>query len=194
MVIKDIVGQVTERLTRILAALNNTQIIADQDITIKSDDFRAGQSLSEVLDQFHNSTNPIIYRISCESYQERKLLINTFRDFVIGNRKNQRGKDRINVSKFNDTSESVYENQTLYIGSTMYNIKSRIKQHLGSGYFRTYSMHLSKWDNGLDYTIRIKTYQVVLSISNINKQYLTELLEQELWDYYKPVFGKRSGL
>ena len=100
-----------------------------------------------------------------------------------------RGKDRLNLSRFNRV-----DSETLYLGSTMSNFKNRIKQHLGWGNYRTYSLHLSKWDNGLDYTLNLKVYR----ISNLSDKQLergfVELVEQDIWDQCNPLFGKKSGL
>lgn len=59
---------------------------------------------------------------------------------------------------------------------------------------RVYSLHLCKWDEGIDYNIIFYTYEVISKFEKVSKRILTEVIEQQIWDEFKPVFGKKSGL
>jgi hypothetical protein len=82
----------------------------------------------------------------------------------------------------------------LYLGSTISKIRNRISQHLGNCNAKTYSLHLSKWDEGINYNIRIQTFKILTDIEPKHKRKFVEMIEQELWDKAKPIFGKQSGL
>lgn len=76
----------------------------------------------------------------------------------------------------------------------MKNVRGRISQHLGGGYFQTYSLHLSQWDQNLDYDLDIEIFTVKTPIESTHQRGFIELIKQELWDHFQPVFGKKSGL
>ena len=83
----------------------------------------------------------------------------------------------------------------MYVGSSIGDFSGRLKNHLGvRKSVRTYSLHLSKWDTNLDYNIRVITYQVKSKNENPVSNNIVELIEQQIWDKLKPLFGKRSGL
>ena len=149
------------------------------------------------MDQIDNKIGPIIYRFSIESKKQREQLIKIYKDFHFVNKQKIRGKDRLNVSRFNDINS-----KTLYLGSKMKTPKSRFRQHLGEGHFRTYSLQLNKWDSPLinkwnsplNYELLIEIYEVNTDIDEEYKRSFIELIEQELWEEHLPIFGKKSGL
>lgn len=55
-------------------------------------------------------------------------------------------------------------------------------------------MHLCKWDNSLDYELKVSTFEVVSENSEKVERFIVEILEQQFWDNLEPIFGKRSGL
>ena len=66
--------------------------------------------------------------------------------------------------------------------------------HLGlSNTIRTYGLHLSRWSKEIDYNIKITIYYIDSKTDLDKKGYIVELIEQTIWDKYKPIFGKRSG-
>lgn len=88
-----------------------------------------------------------------------------------------------NISRFNKR----HDTKTLYVGTSK-TIKSRIRQHLGYGPKRTYSMDLIHWfPKKID--INLSIYKV-----SMNNDFAIELIEQAIWDLKEPQFGKRSGL
>ena len=181
--------KVSDRLNLYLRELKETNLEQTDELTINSDEYRTSEQVSNLLTRVSNPQTPVIYKLTIESDSERKGLIKTYEQFHSENRLKDRGKDRLNVSRFNNTNSN-----TLYLGSKMKNPHSRIKQHLGDGYFRTFSLHLNKWDVGLNYELTLQIFKITSKISQEYQRNLVELLEQELWDEYKPIFGKKSGL
>lgn len=94
------------------------------------------------------------------------------------------------LSKFNKVISNY-----LYVGSSL-SIKKRIREHLGFGSKSTYALHLNKWLPNIENTQLVISFLVVKeNIPNDNLKFnLLELVEQEIWDMKKPMFGKRSGL
>lgn len=77
---------------------------------------------------------------------------------------------------------------TLYVGQSS-SILSRVKEHLGHGAQRTYSMQLAHWARplNLDLTITCARYP-----GDTDAQALQDL-EDTLWDTLLPLLGKRGG-
>jgi len=181
--------KIGERLNLYLDELASVKLKQTTDLFINSKEFRTPEGISEILTQIDNTKTPTIYRFSIKSSIERRKLVNIYRDFHSINKQKDRGKDRLNVSRFNDTNS-----ETLYLGSKMKNPRSRIKQHLGNGYFRTFSLHLNKWSSGLDYQLKLQIFNIQTTIELEFQRSFIELIEQELWEEFKPIFGKKSGL
>lgn len=187
--IVELKSKVSDRLNLYLRELEDTNLEQTDELTINSHEYRTKEGISNLLTKISNPTTPVIYKLTIESESERKKLIKTYEQFHKENKLKDRGKDRLNVSRFNNTNSD-----TLYLGSKMKNPHSRIKQHLGDGYFRTFSLHLNKWDANLNYELTLQIFKITTKISHEHQRNLVELLEQELWDEHKPIFGKKSGL
>ena len=180
-----ILEQSKQSVLQVLEQLKDVTIEPFQEFTIASSQFRTMAMCNETITNVLKTEYAVVYCIELENTNERKKLIKTFETFCAVNKTNIKNVDRINHSKFNNGNS-----KTLYVGSSTSDFKSRLKDHLGvkkSG--RTYALHLSKWDNNLEYTIKITTYKISKTESNI-----VELIEQQIWDQLQPVFGKRSGL
>jgi hypothetical protein len=67
-----------------------------------------------------------------------------------------------------------------------------MKLHLGGGNFRTYALHLNKWDGNLRYKINVQSFTIICKQS-LERPFV-ELVEQAFWEYFLPAFGKKSGL
>jgi hypothetical protein len=79
------------------------------------------------------------------------------------------------------------ESTCLYVGSKRENIERRIKQHLGYGTARTYSLNLKFW-----FPPKIK---IIIEIYSVRLEHdLLVAIEQKMWENSKPMFGKQSGL
>lgn len=108
-----------------------------------------------VLSKIPQEGTPLIYKINCDNVDHRSLIIANFEKFNTQTDSLSEAKLPINVSRYNKGNSN-----TLYLGSTMSDIKKRIKQHLGGGHLKTYSLHLSQWDANADYQITISLYKI----------------------------------
>jgi hypothetical protein len=184
-----ILSTVQDQLTLFEKLLTYIEITPVLGLSFSSSEFCDKQSLTNLISKIRKSNYPTVYNISCADEVQRGQLISRFQEFQTRNTLQTRGKDRLNVSRFNNV-----DSETLYLGSSMNDIPGRIKQHFGGGNFRTYSLHLSKWASDLVYDIKLSTYVIIHRQDGRLERPFVELVEQALWDHYKPVFGKKSGL
>ena len=185
----NLIIKVKDRLIQYSQCLDSVELNLINKIRINSKEFRTKEDVKKIVDQIDNKIGPIIYRFSIESKKQREQLIKIYKDFHFVNKQKIRGKDRLNVSRFNDINS-----KTLYLGSKIKTPQSRFKQHLGHGHFRTYSLQLKKWDLNHDYDLIIEIYEINTDIDEKYKRSFIELIEQELWEEHLPIFGKKSGL
>jgi len=75
--------------------------------------------------------------------------------------------------------------EVLYVGSSTTGVSKRLKQHLGYGPAKTYSLHLCHWLKG-DVRISIFEYQEV-------KRDVLQLIEDAISAEQNPMFGKQGG-
>lgn len=188
---KEIIKKAQQQLLQVAEQLNNIEIIQFQDKVLRSDDFRNNILFKERV-VFPKSKHPLIYTIELVNITKREKLLDSFKDFSVFNKKLIKNSTRINHSKDNTINNN---SNYLYVGSSTSDFISRIKDHLGvKNGKRTYALHLSKWDKNLEYTIKITTYQVIDKNEHPVSNNIVELIEQQIWDKLKPLFGKRSGL
>jgi hypothetical protein len=93
--------------------------------------------------------------------------------------KNYKSKKERACPKLNKPSK------IMYVGSSTTNLKKRIKEHIGDGSKRTYSLQLKHWFKG-EYKITIKIYD------DISRNVL-QLVEDNLSCQLKPAFGKQGA-
>ena len=182
-------ASIHRRLEVFKTALNELELELTDQLNIDSQEFRTAEQISKVLTKITNHQTPVIYRLAVEDQLKKKALIQSFKLFKIENRKETKATGQLNLSRFNDTNSS-----TLYLGSKMKSPRTRINQHLGNGYFRTYSLHLNKWDINVQYSLQLNIYKLKTNIPEQYKRNFVELVEQELWEKYQPIFGKKSGV
>ncbi|MUJ39660.1 hypothetical protein [Aliivibrio fischeri] len=94
-----------------------------------------------------------------------------------------RKKLGINFSKDNEEHDDSY---VLYVGTSA-DIKSRFRTHLGVGAGRTtWALYLSEW---------LTNYNVVVTLVPLSdfSQTQVQLLEDVVWDIYKPLLGQRGS-
>lgn len=185
----EIILKVKGQLGSFQKELEFVEIVPHLAMVISSSDFCNSENLKTLISQIKKNDCPTLYNLSCLNGDQRNKLTERYREFQLENSVLVRGKDRLNISRFNDS-----DSETLYIGSSMSDIPGRLKQHLGGGNFRTYSLHLSKWAKNLTYDINFCTYFIRHRQNRELERPLVELIEQALWDHYKPIFGKKSGL
>lgn len=172
--------------------LETVEILKFQEQIFRSSDFRNMIVYNE-KNTFKKSIFPVIYTIELINAKDRKKIVDIFKTFSLQNKDKTKSVDRINHSKDNTVGNpSLF----LYVGSSTTDFVGRLKNHFGvKNSIRTYSLHLSKWDQNIDYQIKVCTYQVIGKDKEIDvKNLMVEILEQQIWDHCKPLFGKRSGL
>jgi hypothetical protein len=185
----EILSKVNHLLKSFQRELKFIEIVPHLSLTVSSKEFSNAENIKKLIARIQNNDCPSIYNISCLNVAHRKRLTDQYRDFQIQNTLRTKGKDRLNMSRFNKA-----ESSTLYLGSSMNDIAGRIKQHLGGGNSRTYSLHLSKWATDFPYKISLYIYLIKHKQDKKLDRSFVELVEQSLWDHYKPIFGKKSGL
>lgn len=169
--------------------LKDIEIVPFYSFELNSTEFRTKQQLESVLILPKNKF-PVVYIIEILDNNSKSNLIEQFLSFSTQNKSKIKNKDRINHSRYNETDSSI-----LYVGSTINDFRKRLYDHLGiKNSVRTYSLHLSKWDNSIEYSIRISLYEIKYLSNKIPERGIVELIEQQIWDQLKPIFGKKSGL
>lgn len=135
--------------------------------------------------------NPIKKVISVkEEFKEKILGTNIY---IIKTKYSDKGK----ITKaFNDASKLDIKlaslnmasdfNGILYVGVSN-SLQKRINQHLGFCSEKVYALHLKKWFHFKDNNIEIEIYPVPTNYAE-----LSIIIENGLWDYYKPLFGKKG--
>ena len=159
------------------------------EISFHSLEFRDRTTLKKHIDKIPKSNNPLIYVLQVQSSKKLQKLIENFENYHSANKLKTKNKDRVNLSRYNKTLSDV-----LYVGSSTTDFKTRIKNHLGTEGTRVYSLHLCKWDNCLEYDLKIFAYEVSSESDETIERFIVEILEQQFWDKLSPIFGKRSGL
>lgn len=137
--------------------------------------------VDEILMKFAAIKDACIYRILISDKKYCPIIRDSFEAFQIANKPKEKG-DKRHVSRLMEK-----ESKCLYVGSKRKDIKARIKQHLGYGNARTYSLDLKFW-----FPPKIEILIEVYSVSLGNE--LLVALEQSMWENSKPMFGKKGGL
>lgn len=168
----------TESILQLLKSVELKQI---DSIEIKACNLINKQKRSVLYNQVATfKEKKCIYLFTIQDWENHILKIKSaFEIFNKGNKPRVLGKTH-NTSRYN----AKHNSSTLYVGTSK-NILQRLKQHLGDGNKRTYSLDLIHWFP--------KNIDLILDIYSINHQEVIELVEQAIWDETKPLFGKRSG-
>ena len=188
---QEIIKKSQQQLLQTAEKLNVIEIIPFHEKTLCSNDFRNIISFNKNV-IFPKSKHPLIYTIELTEVEKREILLSTFFNFSRLNKTKTKNLNRINHSKDNTTNNNT---NFLYVGSSTSDFIGRLKNHLGvRDSNRTYALHLSKWDNDLEYNIKIVVYQLKDKNEAAINNNVVELIEQQILDKLKPLFGKRSGL
>lgn len=138
-------------------------------------------TVNELLSKARIIKGPCIYKVSFDNKKNCSLISEKFNSFQHSNKPKSIGEKR-HVSRCNQK-----ESTCLYVGSKRKDIYNRIKQHLGYGPTRTYSLDLKFWfPTNIELIFEI--YPVPLKFD------LLVMLEQQMWENSNPMFGKQSGL
>jgi hypothetical protein len=186
--LQDILSDTEDYLDKLKSDLKAVNISKSQTIQFNSVEFRNSEILNSKIKKINRNEFPLIYTIELKQKKILPNLLQNFEHFHEQKKLKIKNKDRVNVSKYNKTNSSF-----LYVGSSMTDFYSRIKNHFGTRGKRVYSMHLSKWDNNIIYDLIINTYEIKSSNETLTDQKLIELIEQQVWELLQPNFGKKSG-
>lgn len=116
-------------------------------------------------------------------------------------RKKEKNQDEYKMlSKYNEENfeDNVKENllNCLYVGSSK-ELKSRLREHCDYNPKGPYAMHIGSWKNWLPLK-ELKDGQIkifILKLENQNEYFPEQIqfYEDVLWDYYKPLLGRRGS-
>jgi len=99
------------------------------------------------------------------------------------------------VSKINEEVfwKPVNDEFIIYVGSKEHNIKKRMKEHLGLNNNRsTYSLFLKDWWP-TNTVITVKIWSMEKLLKHDDKYEMLQILEDLIWEEYKPIFGKKGA-
>jgi len=86
-------------------------------------------------------------------------------------------------SKINSENK---ETKTLYVGRSK-TLRARLKQHLGTEGRGVYSLHLQRWATGNNAEIAV----FIMKFNSVESS-LIQTVEDTLWAYLKPAFGRKG--
>lgn len=143
------------------------------------------KQLLEIQETLKSCRGNRLYRFSVSKNSDISAILKSFEDFHTVNTKEVKGGPiRRNLSKWNKKNNS----PTLYFGSKKDKTQKRFEQHLGYGYNRTYALHLRFW-----FPKNIPIKFELFKVEGSPNQTALEDIEQGFWDYFQPMFGKKSG-
>ncbi|EJG0735622.1 hypothetical protein C4G28_RS22580 [Vibrio parahaemolyticus] len=76
--------------------------------------------------------------------------------------------------------------QYLYVGRS-HKLRSRIRQHLGSGHKGTYALHMMRWANKIEENIELQYFKLE-GVENL----VVQAVEDALWSELRPAFGRKG--
>jgi GIY-YIG catalytic domain len=180
--VDEVLKESIKRTRNLLSELERCKVASIKTIEINSNLLFIDKERGKLIDSVQAYKNKYIYILKVNVYSnELETIKNAYKAFDARNKPRVLGIT-LNASRFNKGHESEY----LYVGSSK-NIKSRIRQHLGDGNLRTYSLHLKHW-----FPKKINLALYIYEIDSQNHEVI-EAIEQGIWDIIKPIFGKRSG-
>ena len=148
------------------------------------------------IDKFDNLRENIVYLFFAKNLPEccktaekaKNKFVEKNQEFKNTTRKNKNCMPQVNNGHFN--GKQCQYGYCLYVGSCRENPQSRIKHHIGPLHSQ-YGLHLSAWWKEKPGEERPIQVIVVEFGDNINHEYLS-LIEDALWEEYKPLFGKKG--
>lgn len=76
--------------------------------------------------------------------------------------------------------------QYLYVGRS-HKLRSRIRQHIGSGHKGTYALHMMRWANNIEEDIELQYFKLE-GVENL----VVQAVEDALWSELRPAFGRKG--
>jgi hypothetical protein len=138
----------------------------------------------------------VIYVITAGNFNWTKDLEKKYLDL-----KNNQSMSRI-IYSLEEWKKISKNPQCLYVGSSL-DVRNRIKQHIGISLSKgkelktktTYALYMNTWLADKDVEIKIDIYNFEsfeTGDKEIPKNYL-QILEDLMWECYKPLFGKKGA-
>lgn len=97
--------------------------------------------------------------------------------------------ESIHGSRVNAENTKRNRDGVLYVGSCRSKARQRIRQHVGTRNRRTYALHLREWIDDLPRSVDFAYIVLGDRVTPLQLQ----AIEDSLWDYYHPLFGKRGA-
>jgi hypothetical protein len=181
---------------------------------IKDEVAKIRKKYNEVLGLFRNKDDDLLKHhisVNCVTDLKKKisdkkgkyLYIISAKSFPFGGKGAKRKiekifeelRDSYGMSRINDVDqwENVRKDESLclYVGSSN-GIISRIKDHWGEGAKGTYALHLKEWwKNDIQKEIVVDIWYLSPIIGGERQDYL-QIIEDIVWEKYKPLFGKKG--
>jgi hypothetical protein len=132
--------------------------------------------LTRKVDEWVGRGSRFIYVLETDS----EMMLTRARDIFQGVKSHER--DRRAYARLNDV------NKVLYVGSSS-SLGRRFREHLGYGARGTYALHLSHWARNL---IPMRLFFTAARYPPGVDSQLLGLMEDQLWDTLRPMFGRRG--
>ena len=101
----------------------------------------------------------------------------------------EKNSKAIHASMNNTQNINKNKSGTLYVGSSRSGFRDRMRKHIGTTNTRTYAMHLKEWLKSTPGHIEVEYFTFEDKVSHLQLQ----VIEDSLWDYYSPIFGKKGA-
>lgn len=182
MTIKEIVSKSIAQRIEQLVALKKTAFPTSKQLQFLVSDFRDKEKIETQLNLLSRNKN-VVYMI--REKRNRMSPEQVLQAFKKWHKKNP----DIHLSRVNDKNICSNKKFTLYVGSKEKQFRTRIQQHIGNNNRRTYALHLKDWLSDKTAIIEIEYFCFEQSIKRAQLQ----IIEDSLWDYFLPLFGKRGA-
>lgn len=172
-----LVDRTTRELERLIDAIEGTEPIQTECWEFVVPRFVEGGADPELVglvDEWANSTY-FLYCFELLGQQNPEELSQEF-----AHAKAQ-ARDGRAYSRLNDPS------RILYVGGSA-SIATRLRQHLGFGARKTYSLHLAHWAAAIGVNLRF----CCAGYGDANNTDVFEALEDQLWEERAPMFGRKG--
>jgi hypothetical protein len=184
--LNNIKNKALEHLNILKNSIKSVEILKEIEITFKFNDLKIKANTNKILEKIKAFQNSMDSKNHIYVFQLENNSIENFEKlkFCLDNAK-KRDKGKVFYSRILKTKVP----KSIYVGSSSTDIKARLNNHLGHGYKRTYSLHLSEWLPCEDEKIKLK----ILKLSKNMNLDLLQLIEDFYWEENLPIFGKKGG-
>lgn len=180
MLTKEMLEKIGTELRNLGRRVQETSVEESRCFSVPFEAIRCGQSLDQLkrLESWakERKSAQYLYRLTVSSEVDVSQLRSAFETA-----KNQKAKGRA-YARLQQVSE------TLYVGSSR-SLTSRIKQHLGFGWKGTYAVQMSHWLPEIPGSLHIE----VCRFREGTDVAVVQAIEDGLWSFAKPMFGRQGA-